>query len=81
MVDEFSLLIQDVVICDPARLPKLAQKSGKKCSKLLREANPYYSNAKMGVETLLEVMEASQDIRPLIYMAHKMGLELQKISD
>ena len=79
IVDEFSLLIQDVVMADPASLHKLARNAGKKCSTLIREANPYDSGAKMGVDTLLKVMETSGDVRPLLYMAQKMGLELRKL--
>ena len=77
--NEFSLLIQDVVMNDPARLHAMARSAGKKCSTLIREANPYDSGAKMSADTLLKVMESSRDIRPLVYMAQKMGLELRKL--
>ncbi|MBR5883268.1 MAG: amino acid-binding protein [Mailhella sp.] len=78
IVDEFSLLIQEVVMADPASLHNMARNAGKKCSTLIREANPYDSGAKMSADTLLKVMESSGDVRPLIYMARKMGLELRK---
>lgn len=77
--DELSLLIQSVVRKDPIQLRQLAKKSGKRCSTLLREADPHNKRAKMGIETLLAVMEASHDVRPLAYMARKMGLELVKL--
>jgi hypothetical protein len=65
-------------MADPASLHKMARNAGKKCSTLIREANPYDSGAKMSSDTLLKVMESSGDVRPLIYMARKMGLELRK---
>ena len=79
LADEFSKLIQDVVMSDPAGLHQMARSAGKKCSTLIREANPYDSGAKMSADTLLKVMEVSRDIRPLAYMAQKMGLELRKL--
>jgi hypothetical protein len=78
---ELSQLIQDVVKKDPAKLPVLARKAGKRCSTLLREADPHDVHAKMGIETLLSVMEASGDVSPLDYMAHQLGCVLVKLSD
>ena len=77
--DELSMLIQSVVRKDPAKVPYLAKCAGKRCSTLLREADPYNARAKMGIETLLAIMEAGEDVRPLAYMAHKMGLRLVKL--
>ena len=79
--DELSLLIQYVVRKDPARIPHLARCAGKRYSTLLREADPQSKRAKMGIETLLAVMEASGDVSPLAYMAQKMGLRLVKLSE
>ena len=79
--DELSLLIQHIVRKDPARIPYLAKFAGKRCSALLREADPQDKRAKMGIETLLAVMEASGDVRPLAYMANQMGLELVKLPE
>ena len=77
--DELSLLIQDVVRKDPSKLTALARKAGKRCSTLLREADPHNARAKMGIETLFSVMEASGDVSPLDYMARKLGLNLVKL--
>ena len=79
--DELSLLIQHVVRKDPARIPYLAKLAGKRCSTLLREADPQDKRAKMGIETLLAVMVGSGDVSPLAYMARRMGLELVKLSE
>ena len=77
--DELSLLVQHIVRREPARIPHLAKRAEKRCSTLLREADPQNKRAKMGIETLLSVMEASGDVSPLVYMAHQMGLELVKL--
>ena len=80
-MDELSQLIQDVVRKDPAKLAALARKAGKRCSTLLREADPHDVHAKMGIETLLSVMEASGDVSPLDYMARQLGFVLVKLPD
>ena len=54
---------------------------GKSCSMLIREVDPYYRGAKLGVDTLLALMVASRDVRPLAYMARQMGLELRKLPE
>ena len=79
--DELSLLIQYVVRKDPARIPHLARCAGKRCSTLLREADPQNKRAKMGIDTLLAVMEASADVSPLAYMAHQLGLDLVRLPE
>ncbi|MBQ4615582.1 MAG: amino acid-binding protein [Mailhella sp.] len=75
------MLIQDVVICDPSKVQALARKAGKSCSLLIREVDPYDRGAKLGVDTLLALMAASKDVRPLYYMARQMGLELRKLPE
>ena len=79
--DVLSLLIQHVVGKDPSKIAKLAACAGKRCPALLREADPHNKRAKMGIETLLAIMEASQDVRPLEYLARQMGLELVKLHE
>lgn len=81
IISEFSLLIQDVVISKPTQVQKLARRVGKTYSALVREANPYDPGAKLGAETLMRIMEVSQDMRPLMYMAKKLGVELRKMPD
>jgi choline kinase len=77
-VNDFSLLLQDVVIQDPAQVQKLARKLGKTYATLVREANPYDGGAKLGADTLLKIMELSRDVRPLQYMAEQFGMTLVK---
>ena len=81
VTEEFSLLIQDVVVSDPENLQKVARVTGKKCVALIREADPKNRRAKLGIETLMVVMEISRDVRPLVYMARQMGFELVRHSD
>ena len=81
VMKELSLLIQDVVISDSANVQKIARRVGKKCSTLIREVDPNNQRAKLGVETLMVVMETSHDVRPLVYMAQQMGFELVRRPD
>ena len=41
--------------------------------------NPYNKGAKLGADTLLNIMLVSRDIRPLEYMAQLMGLRLERL--
>ena len=75
---EFSQLIHEVVTHDHENVQTLARRLGKRCSTLLREVDPHDRRAKLGADTLLAIMEISHDIRPLAYMAGKMGFELRK---
>ena len=77
----FSLLIQDVVIHDPALIRQLARRTGKTYSTLLREANPYDAGAKLGVDTLLRIMQETGDIRPLEFMAECLGVSLVPMAE
>ena len=74
--NEFSLLLQDVVLSAPDGTQNLARRLGKKQAKLLREVNPRDRRAKLGADTLLRLMEVSRDVRPLEYMARQLGMQL-----
>ena len=58
----------------PAKV--IAKQIGKPYSTLLREVNPYDDGAKLGIETLLQVLKLTGDMSALEYMANEMGLEL-----
>lgn len=58
----------------PAKV--IASKIGKPYSTLLREVNPYDEGAKLGVETLLQILKITGDTAPLEYMANELGMEL-----
>ncbi|GEM_PF-386794 len=58
----------------PARA--VAEAIGKPYSTLLRELNPFDAQAKLGAETLLEIMRVTDNVDPLRTMAKALGFEL-----
>lgn len=54
----------------------LADEIGKPYSTLLREVNPNDDGAKLGVETLLKIMQRTGNVYPLEYMADVLGYEI-----
>lgn len=67
---------QEMVMSSGEPLKAIASKIGKPYPTLLRELNPYDKGAKLGVETLLALMQVTKDYRPLQYMADSLGLTL-----
>ena len=76
MVSELSTLIHNLVLDNPVPAKDLAKAIGKPYSTLLREVNPYDTGAKLGAETLLQIMLQTGDTKPLEYMAGKLGYTL-----
>jgi hypothetical protein len=76
MVSELSNLIHNLVLDNQVPAKDLAKAIGKPYSTLLREVNPYDAGAKLGAETLLQIMLQTGDSKPLEYMAGKMGYAL-----
>ena len=76
MVSELSTLIHNLVLDNPVPAKDLAKAIGKPYSTLLREVNPYDTGAKLGAETLLQIMLQTGDTKPLEYMAGKLGYSL-----
>lgn len=76
MVSELSTLIHKLVLDNPVPAKDLAKAIGKPYSTLLREVNPYDTGAKLGAETLLQIMLQTGDTKPLEYMAGKLGYSL-----
>ena len=76
MVSELSSLIHNLVLDNPVPAKDLAKAIGKPYSTLLREVNPYDAGAKLGAETLLQIMMQTGDAKPLEYMAGKLGYKL-----
>ena len=56
----------------------LAASLKKPYSTLMRELNPYDTGAKLGAETLLQIMEETGIVAPLEYMAARLGYHLVK---
>lgn len=76
MVSELSTLIHNLVLDNSVPAKDLAKAIGKPYSTLLREVNPYDTGAKLGAETLLQIMMQTGDTKPLEYMAGKLGYSL-----
>ena len=56
MVSEFASILHELVLDNPVPAKDLAKSIGKPYSTLLREVNPYDTGAKLGAETLLQIM-------------------------
>lgn len=67
---------QDIVLEGGIPAKVIAEKIGKPYSTLLRELNPFDEHAKLGVETLMQIMRVTRNAKPLEYMAAEMGLRL-----
>ncbi|MGL1861337.1 MAG: amino acid-binding protein [Pseudodesulfovibrio sp.] len=69
-------VVQDCILDSGIQAKVVADKINKPYSTLMREINPFDASAKLGAETLLEIMKVTSDIRPLQFMATEMGCSL-----
>ena len=69
-------VVQDCILDSGIQAKVVADKINKPYSTLMREINPFDASAKLGAETLLEIMKVTHDIRPLKFMADEMGYSL-----
>ncbi|MDD3311567.1 phage regulatory CII family protein [Pseudodesulfovibrio sp.] len=69
-------VVQDCILDSGIQAKVVAEKIKKPYSTLMREINPFDTSAKLGAETLLEIMKVTADIRPLQFMAQEMGYSL-----
>ncbi|NDV18944.1 amino acid-binding protein [Pseudodesulfovibrio sp. JC047] len=69
-------VVQDCILDSGIQAKVVAQKINKPYSTLMREINPFDVSAKLGAETLLDIMKVTHDVRPLKYMAVEMGYNL-----
>lgn len=69
-------VVQDCILDSGIQAKVVASKINKPYSTLMREINPFDASAKLGAETLLEIMKVTADIRPLQFMASEMGYNL-----
>lgn len=76
MASELLYLAHCMVLEAPQTARDIAQTVGKPYSTLLREVNPYDTGAKLGVDTLLELMRVTGNTTPLRYMAEELGCSL-----
>lgn len=71
-----SNVCQDLVLQSTISAHDIAKAVGKPYSTLMREINPYDNGAKLGAETLLEIMRHTGNHQPLEYMAEQLGLKV-----
>ncbi len=76
MRSELTKIVHSLVLDSHIPAKALAKEIGKPYSTLLREINPYDTGAKLGVETLFQIMQQTGNVSPLEYMASKLGLKL-----
>ncbi|GFM37014.1 hypothetical protein DSM19430T_16980 [Desulfovibrio psychrotolerans] len=69
-------IVHDIVLNSPVPAKALAKEIGKPYSTLLREVNPYDTGAKLGVETLLDIMKRTGSVAPLEFIAQQFGYML-----
>lgn len=74
---ELTRIVQQTILEGSKPAKQVSQEIGKAYSTMLREANPYDTSAKVGVETLMAIMETTGNVAPLKYMAERMGYALQ----
>lgn len=67
-------ICQNVVLQSTAH--DIAKKLGKPYSTLMRELNIYDKGAKLGAETMLEIMRITNNVEPLEFMAEQLGLKV-----
>ncbi|WP_319471046.1 phage regulatory CII family protein [uncultured Pseudodesulfovibrio sp.] len=69
-------VVQDCILDSGIQAKVVAEKINKPYSTLMREINPFDASAKLGAETLLEIMKVTHDVRPLKFMANEMGYSI-----
>lgn len=77
-MDHFKLtrIIQETILEGRKPAKVVSEEIGKPYSTMLREANPFDTTAKVGVETLMDIMRVTNNPAPLRYMAEMMGYDL-----
>lgn len=76
MTSKLAEMMHDLVLESPTPARDLARGVGKPYSTLLREVNPYDTGAKLGMETMLDLMKLTGNVSPLNYMAQTLGYSI-----
>jgi hypothetical protein len=74
-------VVQDCILDSGIQAKVVAEMINKPYSTLMREINPFDSSAKLGAETLLDIMKVTKDTRPLKFMAAEMGYSLEALKN
>ena len=70
--------VHDLVLESGLGAKNIAAAVGKPYSTLLREVNPFDDGAKLGAETLVDIMRVTGNIQPLEHIAEQFGYELKR---
>lgn len=70
--------VHDLVLESGLGAKNIAAAVGKPYSTLLREVNPFDDGAKLGAETLVEIMKVTGNVQPLEHMAEQFGYQLKR---
>ena len=71
--------MQDVVLEGRIPAKKVSREIKKPYSTLLRELNPFDSPAKLGAETMFEIVKVTHNVAILEFMAREMGYTLMPV--
>lgn len=67
--------VHDLVLESGLGAKNIAAAVGKPYSTLLREVNPFDDGAKLGAETLVDIMRVTGNIQPLEHIAEQFGYD------
>ena len=70
--------VHDLVLESGLGAKNIAAAVGKPYSTLLREVNPFDDGAKLGAETLVDIMRVTGNIQPLEQIAEQFGYMLKR---
>ncbi len=76
-LESVTKVTQDIVLEGNKPAKEVAQTIGKPYSTLLREINPFDDNAKLGAGTLMDILKATNEVKPLEYIAQSVGYTLK----
>lgn len=69
-------MTHDAVLSGRVPTKGLARQLGKPYSTLMRELNPFDTHAKLGADTLFDIMRLTGEVDVLRHMAREMGFDL-----
>ncbi len=71
--------MQDVVLEGRVSAKEVCREIKKPYSTLLRELNPFDTHAKLGAETMFEIVKATHNVSILEFMARELGYTLMPV--
>ena len=73
--------MQDIVLEGRVPAKQVCRDIKKPYSTLLRELNPFDSHAKLGAETMFDIVKATHNVAILEYMAQELGYTLLPLEE